>query len=679
MNEFIKLRKYNSNFKERYDFTMTFLEKYMNEEHLQTKDEKFFTTKVANILEVHQKKTMDDHTLLTLLSYIGEDPYIDRFVMDAIVNIYKLYPRERLIALLKKEVDKSDDNKEKQYHLFDLLLELELDILSVNQIMILFDQNKNNFDTITLLIQYVDQFRIKLPQEFFYKQLTNLYPIAIKLQILDVLNSLYSMDELDIERIKTEIVTEKNLVFMNSYIDFLNGEYQRKKQGTVMLQSMFYGDFEDSGKGNNGGLAILLKTLGNEISIDSRIDLVLTITISDTMQKPFMAYYKENHLFVRLPAYLDRTGPDPFLKRELFIKRFIKTFLSKLNIQPDIFHIRYLDNASMATAKLSKELGKQLVLTLAPDPHRNMTDEEGSLKPLSFNEAEFLLNKIKIGDELVLMSDKILGIGGKKVSKELLLYFPQFNYYKIEDKIKMIDEGIKIDKNSSKKDKVDYICKLKELAGIHSSFCDRPIILNVGRLAKIKGQTALFKAWSNSELNQTHNLLIIGGDLENPNQEEKEIIEFFNQQLEEHPELKNKFFHKGAMHNDEIRLVENSIMKKTFPYPHIYLASSIKEEFGIAILEAMSKGFLIFAPIKGGVKSYLTNRENGFLINTFNEKTIAKDTEEILYHSGISNEEFKQIQQAGKDTIEKEFSIDKIAKTFTDTYLTLLGGNKIEV
>lgn len=651
----------------------------MNEEHLQTKDEKFFTTKVANILEVHQKKTMDDHTLLTLLSYIGEDPYIDRFVMDAIVNIYKLYPRERLIALLKKEVDKSDDNKEKQYHLFDLLLELELDILSVNQIMILFDQNKNNFDTITLLIQYVDQFRIKLPQEFFYKQLTNLYPIAIKLQILDVLNSLYSMDELDIERIKTEIVTEKNLVFMNSYIDFLNGEYQRKKQGTVMLQSMFYGDFEDSGKGNNGGLAILLKTLGNEISIDSRIDLVLTITISDTMQKPFMAYYKENHLFVRLPAYLDRTGPDPFLKRELFIKRFIKTFLSKLNIQPDIFHIRYLDNASMATAKLSKELGKQLVLTLAPDPHRNMTDEEGSLKPLSFNEAEFLLNKIKIGDELVLMSDKILGIGGKKVSKELLLYFPQFNYYKIEDKIKMIDEGIKIDKNSSKKDKVDYICKLKELAGIHSSFCDRPIILNVGRLAKIKGQTALFKAWSNSELNQTHNLLIIGGDLENPNQEEKEIIEFFNQQLEEHPELKNKFFHKGAMHNDEIRLVENSIMKKTFPYPHIYLASSIKEEFGIAILEAMSKGFLIFAPIKGGVKSYLTNRENGFLINTFNEKTIAKDTEEILYHSGISNEEFKQIQQAGKDTIEKEFSIDKIAKTFTDTYLTLLGGNKIEV
>ncbi|UJF16465.1 glycosyltransferase family 4 protein [Jeotgalibaca sp. MA1X17-3] len=559
------------------------------------------------------------------------------------------------------------------------MLEFELDILSVDQIMTVLDKNKDNFDTVTLLIQYIYQFKSKIPKEYLYEQLTNLYPIAIKIQILDVLDSLYSMDELDIERIKSEITTEKNLVFIKNYIDFLNGKYQREQKGTVMLQSMFYGDFEDSGKGNNGGLAILLKTLGNEISIDSRIDLVLTITISDTMRKPFMASYKENHLFVRLPAYLDRTVADPFLKKELFIKRFIKNFLVKLNIQPDIFHIRYLDNASMATAKLSKELGKQLVLTLAPDPHRNMTDEEGSLKLLNFNEAELLLNKIKIGDELVLMSDKILGIGGRKVSKELLLYFPQFNYYDMEYKMKMIDEGIKIDKNSSKKDNVDYICELKELVGIDSSFCDQPIILNVGRLAKIKGQVALFKAWANSELKQTHNLLMIGGDLENPNQEEKEIIDFFNQQIKERPELKDKFFHKGALHNDEIRLVEKSIMKKTFDYPHIYLASSMKEEFGIAILEAMSRGFLIFAPIKGGVKSYLTNRENGFLINTFNEKTIAKDTQEILYHSDISNEEFKQIQLAGKDTIEKEFSIDKIAKTFTDTYLTLLGGNEIEV
>ena len=442
---------------------------------------------------------------------------------------------------------------------------------------------------------------------------------------------------------------------------------------------MFYGDFEDSGKGNNGGLAILLKTLGNEIAIDSRIDSVITITISDTMRKPFMAYYQENHLFVRLPAYLDRTGMDPFLKRELFIKRYIKNFLTKLHIQPDIFHIRYLDNASMATAKLSKEMDKQLVLTLAPDPHRNMTDEKGFLKHFEFDEVQLLYNKVKIGDELIFKSDKVLGIGGRKVNKELKLYFPQFDFYKIDHKIKMIAEGIKTDEDMFKKGKNADICEVEELVGIHPSFCDKPIILNVGRLAKIKGQVALFMAWSNSKLNQTHNLLIIGGDLENPNQDEKEIIEFFNQQIEERPELKDKFFHKGALPNDKIRLVEKSIMKKQFEYPHVYLASSIKEEFGIAILEAMSRGFLILAPIKGGVKSYITNRENGFLIDTTSDQTIAKATEDILYGSNISNQEFKQIQQAGIDTIEKEFSIDKIARTFTDTYLSLLGGNTIEI
>ena len=243
----------------------------------------------------------------------------------------------------------------------------------------------------------------------------------------------------------------------------------------------------------------------------------------------------------------------------------------------------------------------------------------------------------------------------------------------------MIAEGIKTDEDMFKdKEDVD-VCNLSELIGIHPSFCDKPIILNVGRLAKIKGQVNLFKAWSNSKLNKTYNLLIIGGDLENPNKDEREIIDLFNQGIKDRPELKDKFYHKGALHNDKIKLVEKSINKKTFDFPHVYLASSIKEEFGIAILEAMSRGFLIIAPIKGGVKSYIRNRENGFLIDTSSSKAIARATEKILYNSDISTEEFREIQKAGKDTIEKEFSIDKIARAFIDTYFSVLGGKENEV
>ncbi len=122
----------------------------------------------------------------------------------------------------------------------------------------------------------------------------------------------------------------------------------------------------------------------------------------------------------------------------------------------------------------------------------------------------------------------------------------------------------------------------------------------------------LLKAWSNSKLSVTHNLLIVGGDLEKPNKEEKMIIDFFTDHVEKHPELKDRFLHIGAMSNDHIRLLEKTIIKKDLSLPHIYLCSSLKEEFGIAILEAMSKGFLTIGPIKGGVKSYIKSGENGF-------------------------------------------------------------------
>ena len=679
MNQFVKLRKTFFKNNSAYDFTPVLIKNVMGiKNQLQTIEEKF-VSRFNNINEINKGNELDESKLKELLSYLGEDPYTDRFTIDTILKEYSAYPKEKIESLIGKELKNTDNNKDKIYHLLDLNLEINSDILSLDSTVGMIEKYKDDFDIITLLFESLKQFNLKASKEYLYNQIKIDYPTTIKIQILALLDHFYSIDNLDLTLIRDEIRVKGSLVFVNDYIDFLKGKHQREKNGVVILQSMFYGDFEDSGKGNNGGLAILLKILGNEVSFDERIDRVITITISDVSDKLFMVNYQDNHLFVRLPAYLNRTVSDPFLKRELFTKRYIKNYLEKLDTQPDLFHIRYLDNASVAVAKLSKELNKKLVLTLAPDPHRNMVDEEGVLKKFYFDELQILANKIAIGDNLIFESDKVLGIGSGKVNKELHLYFPQFTHYNIKDKVKMIAEGIKTDEDMFKdKEDVD-VCNLSELIGIHPSFCDKPIILNVGRLAKIKGQVNLFKAWSNSKLNENYNLLIIGGDLENPNKDEQEIIDFFNQAIKDRPELKDKFYHKGALHNDKIKLVEKSIKKKTFDFPHIYLASSIKEEFGIAILEAMSRGFLIIAPIKGGVKSYIRNRENGFLIDTSSSKTIARATEKILYNSDISTKEFREIQKAGKGTIEKEFSIDKIAKNFTDTYLSVLGDKENEV
>ncbi len=154
---------------------------------------------------------------------------------------------------------------------------------------------------------------------------------------------------------------------------------------------------------------------------------------------------------------------------------------------------------------------------------------------------------------------------------------------------------------------------------------------------------------------------------------------YFKDYLEDYPELKDSFFHKGAMTNENIRLLERNIMKKELDMPHIYLSSSIKEEFGIAIIEAMSKGFLTMGPIKGGVKSYMKNGENGFLIDTSSWKTIAKDAEKYIYDSKLNHDEFKSIQAEGKRTVDENFSMKKIAKEFLSFYLSLKGAEEDEI
>jgi len=52
-----------------------------------------------------------------------------------------------------------------------------------------------------------------------------------------------------------------------------------------------------------------------------------------------------------------------------------------------------------------------------------------------------------------------------------------------------------------------------------------------------------------------------------------------------------------AMPNEQIRQLEYSMIELLpAPLPHVYVCSSQKEEFGIAVLEAMEAGFLVFGP-----------------------------------------------------------------------------------
>lgn len=669
MNEFIELRNYSYKPERPKNYPTLFLDEFLDQGIIKGIDlNENIVNRIKMTKRITLKKTLEKKEIAELFLYLGEDPYCDRLIVDLILKFFAPPVKETIKENINEIIFKNKYSDEKLYHLLEIAIECRINNLEDRDLALLFEKHKLNLDLLSILLDYLNEFRKMGFKEQLDHLLEDDYPEIIKMQILNVLVNLHSTAAVADFFIKHPWGQLK--VFFNDYQDFLKGKDVDKKEGLTILQSMFYGDFEDSGKGDNGGLAILLKSLGDELSKDDRVSLILTLKLTQCFDKAFTNDDKNKHVLVRLPFYLDQLSGNSFIKRELSIKRHLGNFLKKTNLIPDIFHIRYLDNASKAVASLSKELNKKLVFTLTPDPHRNMVDELGKLKLFNFDEGYNKLNKIKIGDELLDQSDGILGIGDEQVKEELQRYFPQLS----SKKIKMIGEGIQIDQGEDVKKKLAIGLKAPELKGLDKEFFKRPIILNVGRLAIQKGQIELLKAWANSRLLSNYNLLIIGGDLEMPSKEEKEVIDFFKEYLKIHPHLKTVFFHQGAISNQEIRELEKNIVKKSFAYPHLYLCSSKKEEFGLAILEAMSQGFLVLGPIKGGVKSYLKNRNNGFLIDTSNWESIKDESEKYIYDSKIDQAEFKKIQASGQKTVDDFFSMKKIANDFLSFYLSLEGG-----
>ncbi|MBB5179973.1 glycosyltransferase involved in cell wall biosynthesis [Planomicrobium koreense] len=679
MNEFIQFRNQVYDTERNDIYPLQFLDAYIHKSETMNSDERRWKGQIRTIKQLEQEKKLGEKEIDELLSFLGEHPSIDRLIVDAVLKLFNDETKGIVENKTKELLVKQQYDSQQLYHVLDICIECGLDVLSDDDIFFMLQKYKRDAEIMSVLLDYMGRFNRQGFKEHLYELLTFDYPDSIKIQAINAMRNLYSMEAVDQSFVKKNVINENNNVFFEGFMDFLHNGFKFENPGTSILQSMFYGDFEDSGKGNNGGLAVLLKGLGEEIAKDNSVSYVFTLTITQDLTKPFISFYGAKHVLIRLPIYLDQAVRDKFIKRELFIKRQIAHFLKLANLKPDVFHIRFLDNASKAVAHLCKELNRKLVFTLTPDPHRNMFDGAGQLKELDFNELIEKLNKIKIGDELIDISDGIVGIGNAEVKTELAVYFPQFKNEHVNGKINMIGEGIQIEQLMNAEDLAIPSNRLMEWVETNNDFFEKPVILNVGRLSVLKGQVELLKAWSNSRLSETHNLLLIGGDLERPNQEEEAVIDFFKDHVHRHPEFKGRFLHQGAMSNADIRMLEKTIIQQDFDDPHIYICSSVKEEFGIAILEAMSIGFLTLGPLKGGVKSYMRNGENGFLIDTSNWETIAKDAEKYLYDSKIDKDEVKKIQAAGQKTIDEHFSIKKISAEFVSMYLSVKGEEDHEI
>lgn len=625
--------------------------------------------------EQHLNNSSEDDLILRL-EQLGLNPYLNRAIIDLLIISRKNRKLETLDQKIKEKLLTENQNLVILYHLLDYCIETREELLNVRQLETLFHTYNHDYDIMKQLVDYVDTFRYEGLEELLEGLLNEPYFENLKLLVIDTLIKLQCSRKSHatvINRLMNLVANEKNPQVFKDYFDYRLEQFpiSHDPDKMTIVQTMFYGDPFSLGMGNSGGLGLLLKNLGNSLAENIEIEKIITLTASRKLDFGWKLMEKAapNHYVFRMPLDLDSSNPGDFATKELMIKRTIKKHLRCLGIKPDIFHIRYLDNASLAVAKAASELNSKIVFTLTPDPHRNMVEKTGSLKIFNPDETLTLINKISVGDEILCMAHGVLGIGGTKIHNELKQYFPQLRHGKDDFLFQMIGEGIDTDFSYLPVDLKSILCNPELTHHLDAEKLQRPVILNVGRLNRIKAQDQLLIAFGESRLHQDFNLVLIGGDRKNPTEEEQIMLNFFDTYLENNPDLKGSFVHLDALSNEMIRSLENVLSSRTpGSLPNIFISSSKKEEFGLSILEALCEGWLLFAPTKGGVRSYLKNGSNGFLINTSNARTMINDIENILYHSNMNFEDLAKICQKGISTVKRRYSSRKIALNFLEFY-----------
>ena len=107
-----------------------------------------------------------------------------------------------------------------------------------------------------------------------------------------------------------------------------------------------------------------------------------------------------------------------------------------------------------------------------------------------------------------------------------------------------------------------------------------------------------------------------------------------------------------------IKQIENSQLKFVYPFAKCLLLPSKKEIFGMVLLEAMFFGCVPITTKNGGSTTLIENGENGFIVDSFDEKEWIEIINNIL-----NNEQQRSyLSKQAKVTIQKKFFWSSLAK-----------------
>ncbi len=201
-----------------------------------------------------------------------------------------------------------------------------------------------------------------------------------------------------------------------------------------------------------------------------------------------------------------------------------------------------------------------------------------------------------------------------------------------------------------------------------------PLVISVGRMNAIKGMSRLVEAFAIDEtLAAQANLVIVGGDLEQPSAAEVAELSRIKSLIDTNPGLAERVILLGHRPNDEVALLLAVAHAGwgSLVGPHgAYACGSAKEEFGLAIIEAMAAGLPVVAPSRGGPVTYVEQGRTGLVVDTTDVAVVGAATRSVL---DLARE--AETARRTRATVEERFTLERMSRTLAAVYRIAAGAS----
>ncbi|HYN48942.1 MAG TPA: glycosyltransferase, partial [Candidatus Nanopelagicales bacterium] len=436
-----------------------------------------------------------------------------------------------------------------------------------------------------------------------------------------------------------------------------------------------------AGEGDTGGVATLLVQLGDALAADPRIAAVTTIGRGSSAEA-IESLRDAGGLHAVVPAPLGRHEDASFAGEWPALVAAERGLRRILRHRPaTLLHLRMADVGTLAAARIARRQGLPFVFTLAPDPHAVIAEMErsGDLDRASFGPADAragLWFRARVVRHLADGAAQVVLFPRSELAARLSDLLG-IDVAADPGRYHVVPEGINLEPVRRARATAAGICDDSSLAGdlragiaaLGPNRRGLPLVVSVGRLTEMKGMARIVEAFAaDAALRRRANLVIVGGDLADPTPEERAEIDRIEAAFAACPELAEGLVLLGHRPHDDVLRVLAAAEAGLAPWVApggAYVCGSRKEEFGLAIVEALAVGLPVVAPQVGGPASYVEDGVTGLLVDTLDRAAVVAGIHGALDLAGLPGR-----AERARRLVEDRFTIRAMTDALAPIYRT---------